>query len=45
MVGVQLPICPMCGYKEAVVFFPESLQEKVLRTIQASENTAPSNHE
>lgn len=32
------PICAMCGYKEAVAFLPESLQEKVLRTIQASEN-------
>ena len=38
------PICPMCGYNEAVAFLADSLQDEILRTIQTAENTASSDH-
>ena len=41
----RLSICAMCGYKEAVAFMPDSLQDEILRAIQTAENTAPSDHE
>lgn len=31
------PICPMCGYKEAVKFLPDSTQDDILKAIQAAE--------
>ena len=37
-------ICAMCGYKEAVAFLPDSLQDEILSAIQTAENTAPSGH-
>lgn len=31
------PICPMCGYKEAITFLPDSMQEEILDTIRKAE--------
>ena len=33
------PICPMCGYKEAVAFLSESLQDEILKLIKQCEHT------
>ena len=33
------PICAMCGYKEAVEFLPDSLQEEILELIKQCEHT------
>ena len=39
------PICAMCGYKEAVAFLPDGLQDDILKAIQNAEDTAPSDHQ
>ncbi len=31
------PICPMCDYKEAITFLPDSMQEEILDTIRKAE--------
>lgn len=41
----SLPICPMCGYKEAVAFLPDSLQDDILRAIRTAEDNAPPDHQ
>ena len=33
----SLPICRMCGYKEAVAFLPDEMQDDILRAIQTAE--------
>ena len=33
----SLPICAMCGYKEAVAFLPDEMQDDILRAIQTAE--------
>ena len=37
-------ICPMCGYKEAVAFLPDSLQDEILKEIRTVENTVLGDH-
>ena len=33
------PICAMCGYKEAVAFLPDSMQEEILKLIKQCQRT------